>query len=218
MTTFEIWVFGALVFTCLAMALLSGWWVPRQQERLVRDSLVCLSSAIEMRFAGYHGSTVEVVRLALELGRRIGLTSGQLRRLEQAAWAQDIGLSSVPYALLNHTPMEHWTEADHAIYARHPEVGGAMLELIPNLEHLAHIVRHHHGAIRHHDDLSHTGLCVEARVLSLVNSYLWHANELGVVVAKDHIQTESGRLFDAKMVDELLRMVTCASESVAPTL
>lgn len=218
MTAFEIWVLGALVFTCTGMAFLSFWWIPRHQERLVRDSLVCLSSAIEMRFSGYHGSTVEVVRLALELGRRMGLTSSQRRRLEQAAWAQDIGLSSVPYALLNHTPMEQWTESDHAIYARHPEVGAAMLELIPNLSHLAHIVRHHHGAVQHHNDLSHTGLCAEARVLSLVNSYLWHANELGVVVAKDHIQTESGRLFDAKMVEELLRMVTSSGETVAPCL
>lgn len=203
-----------LVATGIAFVALTYWWVPRQKDQLVRHSLVCLSSAVEMRFAMYHGSTQEVVRVAQLLGQELGLSARRMRNLEQAAWAQDIGLCSVPYSLLNGKPLARWTDADHAVYRRHGEVGSAMLELIPTLSHLAPIVRHHHpDAASEASPKALPGLSKESKILCLVNSYLWHAHELGVVIAKDHIQTEAGRLYDAKMVNVLLQLMTASDGS-----
>lgn len=179
---------------------------PRERERRVTEALKTLASAVELRFPRYRGGTETCVQWSLELGRHAGLGRRQLKRLEWAAWAQDLGLCSIPYGQLNERPIETWSKLEHTVYREHPESGAAMLELVPMLRELAPIVRHHHGHALDDEEDPRESSSIESRILCLVNGYLWHRQELGEGIARDHLIEQKGRLYDASLVDVLLEM------------
>src|SRR3954464_2480029 len=119
--------------------------LPRQVEERFFDSMRAFSRAVELRFPGQTHLSEDVEALATRLGRQLGFTKDRMRRLRTAARLQDIGLCALPYALINTKPSNQWTDAERATYDRHPEVSGAMLDLVPSLRDLTEIVRCHHA-------------------------------------------------------------------------
>lgn len=135
----------------VALVALAGVWavvattarvvVPRQLNRRVRESLRAFSVASELRFPAQRGASDQVVFLVGEVGRRLRLSSREVSRLQMAARLRGIGLCAVPYRLLNSREPDSWSAAEQAVFRRHTEVSGAMLELLPPLRHLADTVR-----------------------------------------------------------------------------
>ena len=88
------------------------------------------------------GHAVEVGELAVDLGRRSGLSPAALVELELAARLHDIGKEAVPNAILcKPAPL---TDAEWAVMRRHPEWGFEMLAAVPGLEQVARVVHAHH--------------------------------------------------------------------------
>ena len=84
----------------------------------------------------------EVGKLAIDLGRRVGLSSAALVELELAARLHDVGKEAVPNAILSKAaPL---TAAEWAVVRRHPEWGFEMLAAVPGLEPVARVVHAHH--------------------------------------------------------------------------
>ncbi len=84
----------------------------------------------------------EVGELAIDLGRRAGLSSAALVELELAARLHDVGKEAVPNAILSKpAPL---TDAEWAVMRRHPEWGFEMLVAVPGLEPVARVVHAHH--------------------------------------------------------------------------
>ncbi|MFQ3586926.1 MAG: HD domain-containing phosphohydrolase [Fimbriimonadaceae bacterium] len=134
-----------------ALVALAGVWaviattarvvVPWQLNRRVRESLRAFSVASELRFPAQRGVSDQVVFLVGEVGRRLRLSPREVARLQMAARLRGIGLCAVPYRLLNGREPDSWSPAEQAVFRRHTEVSGAMLELLPPLRHLAETVR-----------------------------------------------------------------------------
>ena len=110
-----------------------------------------------------------------------------------AGLLSDIGLCAIPYNLINGKEAVEWSEAERMTYDRHPEVSGAMLELVPSLRHLSSIVRLHHApyeGVTPADPTVPVGgmLPVESRILKVVTEYLQQERMVGDMLARQAIR------------------------------
>lgn len=209
----------AVLYTVIALCTISTAAItyyalvvmPRQIRRRIRQTVQAFGTAIELRFPSHRGITERVVTLSLLVGRKLGLTLDDLRRLEMAAQLRDIGLCAVPFDLINGKPEREWSESEKATYYRHVDVSGAMLELVPSLKHLATIVRYHHTpftSVRDGFCPSGSSLPIESRILHVVTSYVAWARSEGSLLACDRIKRGAGTDFDPAVVKSLMQVLT----------
>ena len=137
------YVLLALALTTFAMVYYARVHLPSRIEQRTRESMKAFSTAIELRFPAREGLSRRVVQVSREVGKRMGFNNQALRKLEMAGRLRDIGLCAIPYSLVNEKPRWEWTHSDNATFNRHPEVGAAMLEMVPSLSNVAEIVRTH---------------------------------------------------------------------------
>lgn len=204
-------VIGVALLTTVGLVLYVNVVLPGRLDQRTLQSIRAFGTAIELRFPSHRGLTVEVVSLALELGRRLKLHPAEMRDLEFAAHLRDIGLCAIPYNLVNGRDLREWSEAERITYDRHAEVGGAMLEFVPSLRHLAPIVRHHH--MRHDDfprvrDGQDFRPSLATEVLNVASAYAWLARWQGELLAKEQILRERGTVYHPAVVDAFRDVIT----------
>jgi len=208
---------GIIVLSTVGVATGCLWWygkhlLPQKTFSRFDECLKTFSAAIEHRFPSMAGTTKRVVSLSHVVGRELGLTVEELRDLRMAARLRDVGLSAVPYRL-NGAESEPWSHAEEAAHARHPEVSGAMLEIVPSLRHLARMVRCHHSPFDGstgpffpaRDDIP-----VQARIIAVVDAYVWSDKNEGNVIARTRMEEGKGSLYDPRVVECLQRVIRSA--------
>jgi two-component system, cell cycle response regulator len=112
-------------------------WQRLSSERQVRDVLLQVLS--ERRAGGSSMAQPRVAAYAIGVGRRLGLSLGELDDVVRAAELQDIGMLSVPDSVLRKRSAlepEEW-----AMIRRHPVVGERILSAAPALLPVAKLVR-----------------------------------------------------------------------------
>jgi len=178
--------------------------LPRQVEDRFLDSMRAFSRAVELRFPGHSHLSEDVEALAVKVGRQLGFPSDRMRRLRTVARLQDIGLCALPYALINQRPSDQWSTAERATYDRHPEVGGAMLDLFPSLRDLTEIVRCHHARFDGSEGCPvGEAIPIEARVLKVCVDYAWTSRQMGELIAQERIRAGKGTEYCPAVVDAL---------------
>ncbi|MFI5384842.1 MAG: HD-GYP domain-containing protein [Fimbriimonadales bacterium] len=204
-------VLGAAAAATLWLVLYVNIILPKQVEDRFFDSMRAFSRAVELRFPGQTHLSEDVEALATRLGRQLGFTRDRMRRLRTAARLQDIGLCALPYALINLRPSDQWSDAERATYDRHPDVSGAMLDLVPSLRDLTEIVRCHHARFDGTEGCPvGEDIPIEARVLKVCVDYAWTARHMGELVARDRIYSGDGEEY-CPQVSSALRTVLKAS-------
>jgi putative nucleotidyltransferase with HDIG domain len=165
---------------------------------------------------GYTGEHCRsVVALALELGDRLGLNSGQRRNLEFGALLHDIGKLAVPKEIINKPgPL---TDAEWEIMRRHTTEGQRMLEQIGGfMREVGAIVRSHHerwDGGGYPDGIAGTEIPLETRIITCCDS--WNAmrtdrsyrRALPLEVACAEVRANAGTQFDPDVAAALLAMV-----------
>lgn len=187
-------------------------WVklPTELEEQTRELVMVFGTAIELRYPLTEGITDRMVRLGRLIGEHLGLTHDELIRLELAARLRDIGLVAVPYELLNETTPPQWTPAEKATFDRHPEIGAAMLDLVPSLQHLAPAVRCHHTRFDGRDGPTFpkgAALPVESRILAALDHFMLNERLFGQEKARALLQAERGGQFDPAVVDAFFQVL-----------
>ncbi|MBI3778545.1 MAG: diguanylate cyclase [Gammaproteobacteria bacterium] len=136
------------------------------------DNIQPIVTAVSAKAAFYHDHTELVSRLATRLADALKIVGDERQALCHAALLHDIGMITVPDAVLNkQAPL---TPEDWALIQRHPVTAAEFLEKVPALSHLAPIVRHHH---EHYDGGGYPdGIKGEtipylARVLAVADTY-----------------------------------------------
>ncbi|HLK17185.1 MAG TPA: HD domain-containing phosphohydrolase [Fimbriimonadaceae bacterium] len=194
----------------ISLALYVFVYLPRVAEKKYREAMLAFSTAVELRFPSHRGLSDRVSRLSVAVGMELGLSRKRLLDLELAATLRDIGLCSVPYALMNERPRQTWSAEELRTYDRHGEVSGAMLELVPRLAHLAPIVRNHHTEFASAEPVSgvlRSQIPLEAFILSAVTEYVRSANLQGQLLARETLSMEAGTKHDPRVVQALLRVL-----------
>ncbi len=212
--TFSNAAVGVLVFSGVTTIWLIYYvkvYLPRQIEQRFLESMKAFSRAIELRFPIYSGKVDEVIDHAKMLGRRFGCTRTELHELELAAYLRDIGCCAIPYQPYNKKPSEDWSDAELKVYSKHPDVGGAMLELVPSLRHVAEVVRWHHARFDGKDSIGAPigqDIPLNARILKVVIDYAWRSHEEGEGTAARLIQAGAGSEYCPEVVRELFQVLT----------
>ena len=155
---------------------------------------------MELRAGSHYGLSTEVVSISLRIAHHLKISKRSCHRVQVAGFLRDVGLSAVPYKVLN--KVDDWTAADESVYARHPEVGSAMLELIPALAPYAPLVREHHRTYEQFPTAP-----IESRILATASEYCWLERKVGPVRALETIELSSGRSYDPSVVDALKHVI-----------
>ncbi len=200
------------IFTTIGLLVYVSIILPQQLEARIRASVLAFSTAIELRCPTTSGMCAEVVPLVREIGKQMGLGARALRDLEMAAGLRDVGLCSVPYSIMNDKREEDWTAEEQAIYQRHSEVSGAMLEQIPALSHLSNIVRYHHAPFSKPGNTRGQplgrSLGPGPRIIKVATEFVWERRERGQLAALREIEAGSGIEYCPEAVVALKAVLT----------
>ncbi|MBV6459592.1 MAG: hypothetical protein HONBIEJF_02741 [Fimbriimonadaceae bacterium] len=190
--------------------------LPRRMSQRLQATVRVFGTAIELRIPHQQGLTEKVSVNCRRVGERLGLGRTTLERMEMAVRLRDIGLVAIPYKLLNSKPPEYWSPAEQAVWDRHPEVSGAMLELVPSLRHLAPIVRWHHGdyqPLASEFAPTRDQLPIESRIINICSAYSWLERHHGTAHARDIVLKASGKAFDPAVVDAFMNVITSSRDA-----
>jgi HD-GYP domain-containing protein (c-di-GMP phosphodiesterase class II) len=183
-------------------------------DGLTAARVEALCAALELRDGYTARHADEVVRVACEVGRRLGLERADVVELEFAARLHDIGKLALDNAVL-HKPgpldRQEWR-----LVRRHPEWGASKLVDIQGLEATAAIVRFHHerwDGGGYPDGLMGEQIPLASRIVSACDAYRAMVEDRPYRSALSHEEAVSelvrgsGRQFDPMVVDALLAVV-----------
>jgi HD-GYP domain-containing protein (c-di-GMP phosphodiesterase class II) len=167
-----------------------------------------LLRALHDREPDLHAHVSDVVRLAVGVGRRLGLAATELEELRLAAELHDIGRLAVPDAILGKPgPLD---ESEWALIRQHTLVGERILGAVPGLSRVGKIVRHTHerwNGTGYPDGLSGNAVPLAARVIAVCEAYaaMTSGRPYRAAVTSDEAVAElrrcAGTQFDASLVD-----------------
>lgn len=183
-------------------------------EERERETLTRLARAIAYRDAGTSANLARLARVAGMIAEEMGLFEDEVRMIELASPLHDIGKIAIPDAiLLKAGPLD----ADEiAIMQRHPQIGHELLSGSNNrfIQISATIALRHqerYDGSGYPDGLSGEQIPIEARIVAVADVFdalisrrpykrAWTFDE-----ALNFISEQSGKLFDPRCVDALLR-------------
>lgn len=210
---------GILTVIVLTLMTVGTFWLlyysrtilPRELQERTSESVKAFGTAIELRFPSHQGLSNRVHSLSMAVAKKMHLGAEATRDLELAGRLRDIGLCSVPYRLVNGLTPSDWNVADKATYMGHADVGGAMLEAIPQLSRLAPAVRYHHARFDGADDPSvpcGQSLPMSARILKVTADYVWYERMQGALIAREILKAGRGTAYCPQAADALLTVLT----------
>lgn len=182
----------------------------------VLEFVVSLSNVIEAKDSYTDGHTRRVADVAIEIGKRMGLTSDQIKVLDVAAVIHDIGKVGTPEHILN-KPGRLEAE-EFKVMKEHPEMGAKIIRPISALKDCLDPVLHHHEKLDgtgYPHGLSGEAISVESRIVAVsdifdalyTNRPYREAMPLERVVSIIQEDTASGKL-DPVVVGHLMAMIT----------
>ena len=180
-------------------------WQRPSSERAVRDVLLQILS--ERRAGGSATVLPRVSAHAIGVGRRLGLSLGELDDVVRAAELQDIGMLAVPEAVLHKRGSlepEEWAQI-----RRHPVVGERILNAAPALAPVARLVRSSYerfDGTGYPDGIHGEQIPLGSRVIAVCVAYDAMTSErpyreaLTAAAAFEELRRCAGQQFDPKVV------------------
>jgi putative nucleotidyltransferase with HDIG domain len=233
-----IWLTVAAVFLALwaALALLVRSASRRlvESNRLLEESaleaVASLNATVDAKDPYTAGHSLRVQRIAVEIGREMGLGRSSLETLHFAGLFHDIGKIGVPDAIL--TKPARLTDEEFEVVKRHPEDGARIVGRLRSLQEIVPAILHHHerwdGAGYPHA-LRADEIPTEAGIVGLADAFdamttdrpYSDARSLDAAIAE--IVRNRGTQFAPAAVDAFLRVVErvpeqLATEAPVPTL
>jgi putative nucleotidyltransferase with HDIG domain len=179
----------------------------RLEESLL-DTVETLNAAVEARDPYTAGHSQRVRRVALAIGRDLGLPSRRLGALGTAALFHDVGKIGIPDSILTKAGSLEPSEA--AIMREHVTRGAEILSKVSSFQDSVPAVRHHHerwDGLGYPDGLSGDEIPLEATIIGLADA--WdamttdrpYAVSLSLNDALLQIRSGRGKQFNPAVVD-----------------
>lgn len=183
-------------------------------RKALTDALAAMAGMLEQRDPYTAGHQKQVARLAVAIGREMGLSPDRLEALNLAAIVHDIGKIEVPVEIL--TKPARLSRAEFALIKHHPEVGYQLLSRIDFPWPIADIIRQHHEYLDgsgYPRGLKGDEILTEARILTVadivdsISSDRPYRPALGVEAAIEEIIRLKGIRLDPAVVDACLAVL-----------
>lgn len=154
------------------------------------------------------GHARRVARLAMMIGREMGLSERELVDLEYSALMHDIGQLSLPEPI----PGGATTMVSHEDQQRIAALGAAVIRQTASLSRVADIVERQADWLRPSPGAADESLPIESRIIAACNAF---DDLVGAGLESDRhlralerLRLSGGRIFDPRVVDVLSRVVT----------
>jgi HAMP domain-containing protein len=176
-------------------------------ERSYLQTITALTAAVEAndKYTAAHGESI--ARLALLVGRRLGLSERELRRLEYAALLHDVGKIGIPRHILDKPAA--LTADEFAVVEQHTVIGERIVSQIEFLRSLAPVIRAAHerwDGTGYPDGRAGEAIPVEARIVFVCDAYHAMTSErpygepLSEEAARAELLENAGTQFDPTVV------------------
>jgi diguanylate cyclase (GGDEF)-like protein len=166
----ELRLFGGLAHQAkLAIANASNY---EGLERTFVTTVEALANALEANDEYTSTHARWITDLSLRVGRRLGLSPPDLKRLELGALLHDIGKIGVPGAILSKPGRLSSTE--RSVVEMHPVLGERIIAPIDRLQDVRNVVRHCHerwDGRGYPDGLAGEDIPLEARIIFVCDAY-----------------------------------------------
>jgi len=177
----------------------------KQLMLLINTVLSIMNAMDEYTFVHTEG----VLKYAILLGSRLGLSKRQMFELKISALLHDIGKIAVGSELLN--KQGNLSDEEIELIRRHPEYGAKMLQPLKKFSTIVPYIRHHHERFDgrgYPDGLSGTEIPLISRIITIADSFdamttrrPYRKNPLSVEEAIEELRNEKGRQFDPTLVE-----------------
>ena len=180
----------------------------------VRDELErtvdALDALVRLQHEGV-GTSRRAARLAMDLGRRMGLTRRQVLALQYACMIHDVGMTAIDRSIVRKAgPL---TDQEREVVRSHPGRGVSLIEPFLSADDLDEIIRYHHerfDGTGYPAGLRGEHIPLPARILAVVDAYdsmtsdrAWRRARRPADAA-DELMQNSGTQFDAEVVHTFL--------------
>jgi diguanylate cyclase (GGDEF)-like protein len=171
-----------------------------------------LAAAIEARDNYTHDHSEQVVSLATDVARLLGLSPSEQDTVRHGALLHDVGKLAIPNEIL-HKPGP-LNDAEWRVMAEHPVIGERILRRTPQLGHLAPVVRHEHerwDGNGYPDGLAGTEIPIASRIILACDAYnamittRSYREAMSPEDAVAELRDKSGTQFDPQVVAALLK-------------
>ena len=193
----------------------------KKLEKAMRGTIDAMARTAETRDPYTAGHQKRVAALSREIARKMKLPEDQIGAIHMAAMIHDLGKINVPAEILS-KPGE-LTELEVDLIRIHPKVGYEILKEIDFPWPIAEIVLQHHERLDgsgYPEGKSGDEVLLEARILGLadvveaISSHRPYRSALGVDRALNEIKANRGILYDPKVVDVCVEILTDESSDL----
>jgi HD-GYP domain-containing protein (c-di-GMP phosphodiesterase class II) len=193
-----------------------------QLSRLMYQLAESLASALEKRNPYTTGHQERVTKLSLAIAREMKLDEDVQAGIRLASTLQNIGMLNVPTDVLS--KQGKLNELEYDLIKTHPEVGNKILEGVDFPQPVAEIIKQHHERLNgsgYPRGLKGDDILMEARILAVadvveaMSSQRFHRPSMGMDKAIEEITKNRAILYDATVVDALLKLYNEGKLSVS---
>jgi diguanylate cyclase (GGDEF)-like protein/putative nucleotidyltransferase with HDIG domain len=187
-----------------------------------RTAVAALAAAIDARDNYTLSHSDEVVGLACEVARRLGLPPAEVAKVRDGAMLHDIGKIAIPNEILYKSgPL---SPSEWETMRGHPVIGERILRRTPELAPIAPLVRHEHerwDGGGYPDGLAGETIPIGSRIILACDAY--HAmiaarpyrQSMSEEEAVEELRAGAGSQFDPHVVDALLSVLATRAPVVA---
>lgn len=202
---------------------LSNAQLVEELDKLNMGTLTALARAIDAKSTWTAGHSERVTRMAVDIGRVMGLPEKELLTLHRGGLLHDIGKIGTPPEILDKP--EKLSESEVGVMCEHVTVGARILEPIPGFSELIPIVVQHHERFDgsgYPFGLAGEAINLHARIFAVADVYdaLSSDRPYRPGWARDrviaYIREKSGTHFDPRVVDAFLNLMALAPEPPPP--
>ena len=185
----------------------------------VSTVLATLRAIVRARRMSLLPSSRGTFKIAIDLGRRLELDEAELEVLGYVARVHDVGMLALGENLLGNT--RRWTDAEHRQVEAHPQATVQILKPIEFASKVNQLILCHHEHVDgsgYPRGLRGEEIPLGARILSVLDAYEAmtsgrpYREPFTPAEALDELRRCAGKQFDARVVDELGRLLAEAGQ------
>ncbi|MCD6594512.1 tetratricopeptide repeat protein [bacterium] len=185
-----------------------------EKLRQTFDAIIkTMTKVVEFRDPYTAGHQERVSKLAVAIARQMGFDEHTIEGIRLAGMVHDIGKIYVPAEIL--TKPGKLSSVEFMLIKNHSSAGYEILKSIEFPWDIAQIVRQHHERLDgsgYPDNLKDDEILLESKIIAVadvveaISSYRPYRPALGIDIALDEIEKNSGKLYDKDIVDACLKI------------
>jgi putative nucleotidyltransferase with HDIG domain len=178
-------------------------------EKSYDITLEALGDALDLKNAEGEGHSRRVTAYTIAIARKMGLPKEEINVIARGAFLHDIGNMAIPDDILRKPGK--LTDEERNIMKEHSYRGYKIIAGIPFLAEAAEIVYAHqerYDGLGYPRGLKGEEIPVGARIFAVADTVdaLMDRHGDSILAAREHIESESGKHFDPKVVEAFLNM------------